>query len=629
MPAAVGRLLRPAGLAGAIAALTVVGLASGAQQAPQVLGGGYASLDARRQALVDGWVARLSAVSGQPLEAGPLYDEKIKFSTKTTFEAVTHALMTTALTDGGGTRLGDGLDLIERVDTVNGQVSGAGGDHQFRMYVLLRGDAVATLERSREFRRGADNTVFHKGYPINFRAQGGTPSIQISVALDRRHADVDVDYRGSSFPVALFNGHLTSANSDVRAGNNYDRHVNRWSGFTNWWRSFFGVRLDRDAPGAKRDEAAVLPAAPRAGRRAVEVMANDFFEAWIVEGNIAAAMGYVSDRAYACLAEESDDPAAFDRGMAPFLLMTKLKAAKDALGPRATLRTVMVGVRLTNPALKVVTQPHHAQFVVYAVPDDVAASFDCGSRQTPGKATQRRTYGNYFGTVFYAPGPGGAKRGSGQSVALLWAREQGYWKVVSWHTEPEADDLPTPAASVAATPPPARVTGDAGLVQSARDFLQRWLVQRDYDGAFKHLSSAAFGCYNQSRGGGPALSAQDAGKAIRAGLERASQTVGRARTLDAVIAPADPVHPSVRIVDHPHAGTFTLVSIPDSFADLEGCATSDRPAPLSPAQPLEYGKAYAALIRFHTRGGEAPVLRLLWLKEGDVWKIAAYDVVTP
>ena len=43
----------------------------------------------------------------------------------------------------------------------------------------------------------------HSGYPINYRAQGGVPSIQISVALDRRHSDIDVNYRPSKFPASL------------------------------------------------------------------------------------------------------------------------------------------------------------------------------------------------------------------------------------------------------------------------------------------------------------------------------------------------------------------------------------------------------------------------------------------
>jgi hypothetical protein len=81
------------------------------------------------------------------------------------------------------------------------------------MYARLKADALDVLERSREFERGVDNTVYHKGYPINYREQGGVPSIQISVAPDRRRADIDMDYRSSSLPAALFNGHLSASNS--------------------------------------------------------------------------------------------------------------------------------------------------------------------------------------------------------------------------------------------------------------------------------------------------------------------------------------------------------------------------------------------------------------------------------
>ena len=71
------------------------------------------------------------------------------------------------------------------------------------MYVRLTPNAREMLDRSREFKRGIDNTVYHKGYPINYREQRGTPSIQVSIAQDGRLADVDVDYRSSSFPVIV------------------------------------------------------------------------------------------------------------------------------------------------------------------------------------------------------------------------------------------------------------------------------------------------------------------------------------------------------------------------------------------------------------------------------------------
>jgi len=81
------------------------------------------------------------------------------------------------------------------------------------------------------------------------------------------------------FPAALFNGHLTASNSDVRAGNNYDRHVNRWDGFQNWWRSFFGVRQQFAPDTTPSGSPLVLPKTPRVGNKNVEVMMHDFLNA--------------------------------------------------------------------------------------------------------------------------------------------------------------------------------------------------------------------------------------------------------------------------------------------------------------------------------------------------------------
>src|SRR5262245_48079517 len=201
----------------------------------------YAALDGRRQKLIDEWGVRFTQATGQKLAVASFYDDIVSLSAKTTFEAVTHALMMSRLTDPSGAPLGDALALVERVEAVKGEVAGVPGDQQFRMYVRLRPDALGTLEQSTECSRGADNSGYHRGYPINYRQQGQVPAIQFSVAIDERRADIDVDYRSSSFPAGLFNGHLTASNSDVRAGDNYDRHINRWTGFTNWWQSFFGV----------------------------------------------------------------------------------------------------------------------------------------------------------------------------------------------------------------------------------------------------------------------------------------------------------------------------------------------------------------------------------------------------
>jgi hypothetical protein len=594
-----------------------------AQQQPLQFGGAYSGLGERRQHLVDDWLARLKNTTGQSVEPAAFYDELLPVS-KTTFDAVTHALMTTPLTDAAGTALAgvhDALALIEHVDSISGQVPGASGDRQFRIYVRLIPDALDTLARSQQFKRGVDNFIFHKGYPTNYRAEGGAPSIQISIAPDRHRADIDVDYRSSSFPLALFNGHLSAANSDVRAGDNIDRHDRRWSGLQNWWRGFLGVNLQR-APDDERPSALALPRVPRAGKKNIDVMANDFLSAWLVEGDVLAAMGYISERAYACVGQDADDASPLDRGMAPFQLLMNLKAAHDTLGQRPSLDGLLVGVRLNTPSLKVVQQRHHAQFVLYAVPDDVAAGFDCETRMAPGGAKKpARAYGNYFGSTFFVDGH------ANQRVALLWAKDNGYWKIVSWMTG--VDEVGPAADTDAVTI--TRVKADAGFAAAAQAFLQTWLIKKDYDAAFRYLSPAAYACYDLTRNPAdpPSTSPEDAGRKIRAGLERAGQLAGPARSLDTILAAAEPIHPAVRVMDHAQSRTFSLTSIPNAIGDAVECDARGRGALPPDPLPLEYGKAFGLTVRVGTGAGGAPVLRMLWRNEEGVWRIRSYDLELP
>ena len=176
------------------------------------------------------------------------------------------------------------------------------------------------------------------------------------------------------------------------------------------------------APAVERDTASqFFPEKPRIGDKTIDFMMEDFLKAWLIDRDAVQAMGYVSERSYACLMEEGDDPLSFDRGTAPFLMYRNLKAASEALGQRTSLDDLTVGVRLNVRGLKVVTQKHHPQFVIYVVPDDIAARFDCESRLSladPRRAS--RQYGNYFGATFYINGPGG----QGYSLALLWAKRR-------------------------------------------------------------------------------------------------------------------------------------------------------------------------------------------------------------
>jgi hypothetical protein len=597
-----------------------------AQESTRPFGGAFSDLGSRRQRLVEVWVARFNEVTGQNVEAGPFYDTFVKISSRTTFDAVTNALMTTPLTDASGERFGDALEIVERVEAVQGHVPGSSGDRQFRMYAHLKEDAVDMLEKSREFERGVDNTVYHRGYPISYRQQGGTPSIQVSIATDLRRADIDVDYRSSAFPVGLFNGHLAASNSDVRAGGNYDRHASRWSGFQNWWNSFFGIRLKGSPDEDPHDRSHDIPQEPRAGKKNIDVMMHDFLTAWLLEGDVMAAMGYISNRAYACLAEDRDDPMAFDRGMAPFQMLMRLKAAHDSLGAPDSLEGLTVGVHLRNPAAKLVQQPYHAQFVLYSLPDDEAAKMDCENLLTLGDPkAARREYGNYFGGTFYVDVPGGKDR----ALALLWGKENGYWKIVSWQADPIEDDAP--ALSTTPDVQVVRIPTDESLVAAGKDFLESWLVRKDYDAAFRYLSPESYACYDLLRGPDQeaSTSPEDAGRRVRGSLERAGARFRKEDSLDAIVAASEPVHPAVQVMDHQYSHTFAITSLPNAIAQAADCAARARGERFTGEIPLEYGKAFGMNVHFKTRGGEAPVLRTLWLKKNDLWRIAAYDIEVP
>ncbi len=595
-----------------------------AQQPAPALVGAYSGLGERRQRLVEDWVARFIKVTGQSIDARSFYDDILNLSTKTTFDAVTHALMTTPLTDASGQKFGDGLALIERVDTVKGEVAGTSSDRQFRMYVRLARNAREMLERSREFKRGIDNSVYHKGYPLNYRERSGTPSIQVSIALDDRQADIDVDYRSSSFPVMLLNGHLSAANSDVRAGNNADRHAAQWNGFQNWWRGFFGVRLERAPESLDTRSSLALPKIPRAGKKNIKEMVSDFLQAWLVEGDVVAAMGYVSERSYACLAEDEPDPAGYDRGLAPFQILVNLKAAREAVGTHDSLEGLTIGVPLTIPGLKAVAHPHQSQFIIYDVPDNIAARFDCESRLIPGATKGPNAYGQHFGATFRIAGPG-----KNTSIALLWAKEGGYWKIVSWQTEPEPDE--TPALPAMPEPKVERIKADLSLVQAAKDFVETWLIRKNYDAAFRYLSTKSYACYDLVRSpDAPAsTSPDDAGRKIRASLERIGQLVGTPRNLEAIVEAAEPLHSAIRVMDQPYSRMFTLTSFPTALGDAVECDARARGAVPPDPLPLEYGEAFGMTFRFRTQGGDAPVLRLLWRKEEGTWQVSAYDVEVP
>lgn len=592
-------------------------------------GGGYDSLSPEQQALVRDWHQEYASITGNRIDAKTGYDN-LKVSVRTTFDAVTNALQQTKLTDAEGNSLGTALGLVKLVESVHGEVPHTRGDEQFRVYVRLQDDALRKLYQCVQFRRTADNGIYHIGYPINFRQQGGSPSIQFSVTRTGLRADIDVDYRSSGGPQALVNGHLTSANSDIRAGSNYARHIGRWEGLGNWWQSLFGFtsvipKADMEALSSTYRKPAINDAQP------VEVAIHDFFQSWLMAKKPELSLSYVSVKANACIAGFSGESAT--QSLIRLRLLEHMRKANKQVGDTRDLDEALHAVVILGPAAQPIQQPYGKLFSVANITDSTAREIDC--RLTQGmslaedlpSATNR--LGDYFSSSTVIRGPD--SRTGGQLLYMVWHKEEGTWKIVGWHlvnpyatsNGPKLADAEKPESSEAAN-----MVADPGLVASTDQLLTTWLVKKDIPDTLKLVSAEARTCANLE-----GQKSKSGKKLTQAGwFEQVAGEMPKSATLSGAIQRAAVSHPQMQEVSHPEQNAYLLVRISDDIASMYDCA--GRSAGVKPGPTTAMGKAFYTLNVYqaifepqHDKGDRGTVVLTLARRQNR-WMIIAYDVVT-
>ena len=598
--------------------------------AAQPSGKNYENLRSEQRKLVDDWFARLSQATGKPINPREGYDNSA-LSTRTSFDGVTHALLETQLTDADGKSLGNALALVARVNDVVGRIIDARSDEQFRIYVDLVPNAYEVLTKSREFRRTGDNTTFHRGYPISFRGNSGTPSIQFSMTRDRRFADIDVDYRSSRFPVGLINGHLTASNSDIRAGDNDVRHNTQWNGMPNWWRNLFGLPLSA----ASDDDAQrpVFPSTGRVSRRApIEAAVEDFLKAWLVEDKADAAVGYIDRSTYSCLDPVRD--AAIDRGMARFRIFQGMRQVAQRVGKVSSLEQAVEGLALDDPRLRQISQPSTA-FRLYDVREDLAEVVQCEKRARPETMSLEKLDSKRFGTFYIATFRLKTKEGFGEGVATLWTRESGAWRLISFETHSDIAGFQAPRltpASISKTDPLPESPGNPEMLRAARQFFDRWMIRKNLNAtmtAFLPSCLPCAGLYNPEAERPKTAEAQQA--LLRRGLDTLATTAGRARRLDHAIESILPFHPNLKIVRHADSAAFTVVEVPDFLAAAADCSkrTLGELPYTEPPGNLTYSGQFATVFQMKASGRQGEIFWLLWTRTPQGWRISSFLIQAP
>ena len=167
------------------------------------------------------------------------YDSLLE-SQRSTFESIVHALESEGL-----------VEIVDRVTAIWGEDStSTQGMDQFRISVVLVGDAVAELGRRRYKLSRRGHVKFPDGSRLgdrdvdSARQPGRRPALQIAWVEDHPTVgEIDIDYRETSILDAFGLGHMSPENSDVRAlvfpsgPSHYDEHVRRYgTGLEDWWR---------------------------------------------------------------------------------------------------------------------------------------------------------------------------------------------------------------------------------------------------------------------------------------------------------------------------------------------------------------------------------------------------------
>jgi hypothetical protein len=595
----------------------------------QEFGKSYETLRPMQRQLIDDYVRNYNTTTGSQIFAPSAYDAA-RLSIRTTFDAVTHALLNAQLTDEHGKSLGRAIDIVASLDDVMGEEPGVGGDRQFRLYVYLKPNAFDVLSQSREFRRDRDNTMYHKGFPISFRLEKGPPSIQISISRDRRMADIDVDYRSSRFPQALFNGHLSAGNSDVRAGNNLDRHDGRWQGLNGWWRDVFGFSLG-DGGGKPPEElqtrsATGVPLNPRVkSNQGVDEAAHDLLKSWVVDKKPNDAIAYFSRRSYSCLEEIAT---ARNKPVAPGMVRLRLKMAMDELNKSAGAVTSVAEVfEPTNtwfPGLKEVKNAYPTEFHAVSVPTELGLATECVPELN---AAPQKSKEKFYATEFREK-----VAGRNTVVNLLWVEERKYWRVVAISALDASDANITPHVPIAPAvteAAPEKISGDPRATKDITDFYNLWLARRDVPGAMRYVSARSYRCLPPSADG--RTSGEKPSERIRLALLRALTALPRGVNLSDTMSAVQPVNELARPVDHSNAKAFAIMAVPDQIAASFSCEGRHLPegSPNLQSGEAKYGTYYTTASRLNLGDEESPALLLLWAQKKNRWQIEAWAIEVP
>jgi hypothetical protein len=443
-------------------------------------------------------------------------------------------------------------------------------------------------------------------------------------------SDIDVDYRSSTFPKALFDGHLTAGNSDVRAGGNLATHDNRWEGLNGWWRQVFGFSLGSSAKpytDATTGRAATIPVNPRVtANQGIDASVHDFLTSWVVDKQPQNAIAYLSPLSYPCLesiATKRQKP--IPPGMVRFNTLIAMNQFNASLGNVTSVGDVFEAAMNWKPNLKEEKNAYPAEFRLVEVPSDTARYQECVQTEAQGGKKEK---GEFYGAALRG------KLGNGRNkvMSLLWTKEGKYWRIVAIRIDDGSDAGITPETTAAASPlpeaEPKTISGDPKAVKDITSFYEFWIGKRDPAGAARYVSERSYQCLAAPSETDKAMKPADR---IQKALTNPLARVPQRQNLSDMMSSVQPVNELVRPVEQVNSNAFAVMAVPDQMADSFLCQSRHLPekTPVLRPDDAKYGSYYLSASRLNYGEEESPALLLLWTNEKDQWKVVAWAVEVP
>jgi len=181
------------------------------------------------------------------------------------------------------------------------------------------------------------------------------------------------------------------------------------------------------------EEPTSLPPDRPRGARIPEIhdAVQEFLTDWLVRRDVDSALEFMSPQSYACLNLDDDvQREALDARQARETLENLMELTVDELGDRDNLTEAIDEMLPWDKTVRVLSHPYEREFTLDEMTPSDAEQYVCGDVPNRPAGTGDE-YGTYWGVVFRFKAEGAGVLG------LLWTREDGHYRIVSYKSFPQ------------------------------------------------------------------------------------------------------------------------------------------------------------------------------------------------